>query len=124
MLSPFDYTSLWGVQELGMGWIGGYIPEVSLMPRVAWVGLREREAGGQEEEGGGGPSRAQERPMGETLGSKRHLGLPLNTGLGEVGQTEGEGCQRCPKPDWANGGPGPGIGRSYGHSEGKGRALF
>ena len=52
MLSPFDYTSLWGVQELGMGWIGGYIPEVSLMPRVAWVGLREREAGGQEEEGG------------------------------------------------------------------------
>lgn len=68
------------------------------MPRVGWIVLREKKVGGQKEEGGSRPSRVQagikrEGQIGETLGSKRHLCLPLNIGLGEVDQTEREDCQ-------------------------------
>lgn len=79
-----------------------------LRPRVQWVGLREGKARSQEK-GGGGPSGPQEGMkreaiMGETLGSRSHLGLPLNTGLGEADQTEGRVVQRwtqaCQLGEW------------------------
>lgn len=37
--------------ELGPGWMGGCVSEVSLRTRVGWVGLREGKAGDQDEEG-------------------------------------------------------------------------
>lgn len=69
-----------------------------LRPVVWWVGLTEGKARSQEEEEDG-PSRLQEGmkregTMGETLGSKSHLGLPLNTVLAEADQTEGTVVQR------------------------------
>ena len=94
-----------------------------LRPMVPWVGLREGKVRSQEE-GGGGPSRLQEGIIKEgirreTLVSKSHLGLPLNTGLGEADQTEGW-SRGGPKPaDWVNGDPGNReFGRSYGQGEG------
>lgn len=40
--------------ELGTGWMGGRVPEVSFRPWIRQIGWREGKAGGQEIEGEAG----------------------------------------------------------------------